>query len=372
MNTEGHRPRRRRRAGAAAGVCAALLGAADLHAQEIPPLPPPGIHLPHVVLVSLGGEIATNCGTPLELAGCESDGETFAPETWTQDLPDLRLVARVTTEDLRALPDAGAATGRWRAAAGRFQALTDDPGVDGVVVTHGADGLADTAFFMNLVLRTRKPIVFTGAQRPWSAMSGDGPLNLFDAVRVAADPAAGGKGVLVVLNQEVHAARDVRETSAYRMDGFGSVDLGLIGVADPDVVKFFTEPTRKHTQGSEFALAGLPDPLPAVELLKAYPDAPGRAIDEAAAAGVKGLVLDGAAGLSGGQLEAIERARAAGVIVVATAATRGGRVQNTMALRESGVIPGDNLTPGKARTLLQLALTTTSDPNEIRHFFDEY
>jgi L-asparaginase type II len=323
-----------------------------------------------VVLVSLGGEIATNCGAPLELAGCESSGATFAPETWTRDLPDLRLVARVGTEDLRAL--SGAAMEHWRAAATRLHAIADDPGVDGVVVTHGTDGLADTAFFMNLVLRTRKPIVFTGAQRPWSAVSGDGPLNLFDAVRVAADPAAGGKGVLVVLNQEAHAARDVRETSADRMDGFGSVDLGLMGVADPDVVKFFTEPTRKHTHGSEFALAELPESLPPVELLSAYPDAPGRAIDEAAAAGAKGLVVDGAAGLSADQLEAVGRARERGVVVVATSATRGGRVQDRVALRRSGIIPGDNLTPGKARILLQLALAQTSDPTEIRRYFNEY
>ena len=360
------------RAFAAAG--AALLAAAVSAAQEIPPLPPPGIDLPHVVLVSVGGEIATGCETPLELVGCESARETFAPETWTRDLPDLGLVARIATEDLRAFSraDGSAAPEHWRGLAERLQQLAGDSAVDGVVVTHGAGGLADTAFFLNLVLPTRKPVVLVAAQRPWSAVSGDGPLNLYDAVRVAADPAAAGKGVLVVANQEVHAARDARRTNAYRMDGFGSVDLGLIGVADPDIVRFFTEPTRRHTHRSEFELAALPESLPAVEIVAAVPDAPGRLIEAALAAGAKGLVVDGAAGLSAGQLAALRRAREQGVVVVATSGTRGGRVPEVTALRESGVIPGDNLTPTKARTLLRLALAKTTDPTEIQRFFAKY
>ena len=369
MSTKGHV-----KVAVACGI-AALLGAATLGAQEIPPLPPPGIDLPRVVLVSMGGEIARNCDNRLELADCEGAGSGIGPETWVEDLPDLRLVARLTTEDLRALSRGeGPTVERWRTAAGRLQQLADDPGVDGLVVAHGTDRLAETAYFMNLVLDTRKPIVFVGAQRPWSAVSGDGPLNLYDAVRVAADPAAGGKGVLLAANQEVHAARDVRKRNAYRVDAFGSVDLGLIGVADPDVVKFFSEPTRRHTYLSEFDLSALPESLPGVEIVPAYADAPGQMIDELVAAGAKGLVVDGAGpdNLSGGQLEAVRRAQEKGVAVVATAATRGGRVQDTAFTRESGIIPGDNLAPGKARTLLRLALTKTTDPAEIKRIFDEY
>ena len=363
------------KAAVASGV-AALLAAATLGAQEIPPLPPPGIDLPHVVLVSLGGEIGRKCENRLELAECETTDGSIGPETWTEDLPDLRLVARITTEDLRNLSRASEepAVNRRRTAAGRLQELADDPGVDGVVVAHGTAGLADTAYFMNLVVQTQKPLVFVGAQRPWSGISGDGPLNLYNAVRVAATPAGGGKGVLVATNQEVHAARDVMKTSANRVDAFQSVDLGLIGVADPDTVKFFSEPTRRHTYRSEFPLAALPEALPAVEIVTAYPDAPGRVIDELVAAGTKGLVVDGAGpdSLSGGQLEAVRRAQERGVVVVATAPTRGGRVQDTAFTRESGIIPGDNLAPGKARTLLRLALTKTTDPGEIRRIFREY
>lgn len=352
---------------------AALLVAAASAAQEIPPLPPPGIHLPRVALVSMGGEIATSCDDRLERAGCEGAGRSIGPDTWVRDLPDVRLVARVTTEDLRALSQGeGSVVDRRRMAAGRLQQLADDPEVGGVVVAHGTDRIADTAWFMNLVLDTRKPIVFVGAQRPWSAVSGDGPLNLYDAVRVAADPAAGGKGVLVATNQEVHAARDVRKTDTYRMDAFESVDLGLIGVADPDVVRFFTEPTRRHTHRSEFLLPELPELLPAVEIVPAYADAPGSVIEALMAEGAKGLVIDGAGRFSENQLAAVRRAQAAGVVVVASAATRGGRVQNTTIIREAGIIAGDNLPPGKARTLLQLALTKTADLADIQRIFDEY
>ena len=355
---------------------AALLGAATLGAQEIPPLPPPGIDLPRVVLASLGGEIATSCDDRLERAECGEAGASIGPDTWVRDLPDLRLVARVTTEDLRALAREGEGpmVDRWRAAAERLQLLAGDPEVDGVVVAHGTDRLAETAYFMNLVLDTRKPIVFVGAQRPWSAVSGDGPLNLYDAVRVAADPAAGGKGVLLATNQEVHAARDVRKRDSYRMDAFESVDLGLIGVADPDIVKFFTEPTRRHTYRSEFDVSALPQSLPTVEIVPAYADAPGSVIDELVAAGAKGLVVDGAgpASLSSSQLEAVRRAQEKGVVVVATTPTRGGRVQDTTSTRESGIIRGDNLSPEKARALLRLALTRTADPREIQRIFDEY
>jgi len=156
------------------------------------------------------------------------------------------------------------------------------------------------------------------------------------------------------------------------MGGFEGVELGHIGGEDPDIVRFFTGPTGGHSRRSEFGWAGGPGSLPAVAIVAAVTDAPGRLIDAAVAAGAKGLVVDGAGGLSGGQREALRRARGQGIVVVATSATRGGRVPETAALRESGIIPGDNLTPGKARTLLRLALVKTTDPAEIQRIFDQY
>jgi L-asparaginase len=356
---------------------------AALHAQEIPPLAPPGINLPHVVLLSMGGTIASQAvDDRLNITNYGGKGvPRVDPEKWIKDLPDLALYARVTTEDFRPPADAPAAGGttfeQLYAVARRLQELAKDASVDGIVVTHGTNTMAETAWFMDLTVNIRKPVVFVGSQRPWSAMSGDGPLNLLNAVRVAATPEASGKGVLHAMNQNINAARDVTKTSAYRMHTFQSIDLGVMGVIDPDIVKFYSEPTRRHTSNSEFNITALPEKLPAVEIAYAYTEAPGYLLDAMVAQGVKGIVVDGTGagsptGGPNGQTEAIKRAQEKGVIVVVTARTRGGRVQDTPRRRETGVIPADNLVPEKARLLLQLALSKTSDPKEIKRIFDEY
>jgi L-asparaginase len=165
----------------------------------------------------------------------------------------------------------------------------------------------------------------------------------------------------------------VTKTSAYRVQTFQSVDLGMLGVADPDVVKFFNEPTRRHTFGSEFNIATLPEELPAVEALYAYSDAPGYLVDTLVEHGVRGIVIDGVgAGSLGSFADAAEAAQKQGVVVVATARTFGGRVQDTPRRHESGVVPGDNLPPEKAKILLQLALAKTGDIDELRRIFNEY
>jgi L-asparaginase len=357
-------------------ACALCTGAI---AQEIPKLPPPGLdsppaQLPHVRIVSLGGTIS---GTATERLNITNYGAPrLAPEDWIKALPELALVARVTPEDLRE-PEGKTSQPislQWMKVAQRLQELGADDSVDGIVVTHGTNVLAETAYFMNLVVNIKKPVVFVGAQRPWTGISGDGPLNMYNAVRVAATKDAAGKGVLQAMNQNVHAARDVTKASAYRVDTFQGVDLGVLGVADPDVVKFFTEPTRRHTFKSEFNVNSLPGALPLVEVLYAYSDAPGYLIDAMVERGVKGLVIDGtgAGSLTSGFTEAAKRAQQKGVVVVATARTFGGRVQDTPRRREANIVPGDNLPPEKARLLLQLALTKSADLGEITRVFNEY
>lgn len=377
MNTEKGAVTGRRRARVATLLLAAVCAPAI--AQEIPPLPPPGLdsppaQLPQVRIISLGGTIS---GTANERLNITNYGAPrLAPEDWIKALPELALVARVTPEDLRE-PEGKASQPislHWMKVAKRLQELGADDSVDGIVVTHGTNVLAETAYFMNLVVNIRKPVVFVGAQRPWTGISGDGPLNMYNAVRVAATREAAGKGVLQATNQNVHAARDVTKTSAYRMDTFQGVDLGVLGVADPDIVKFFTEPTRRHTFQSEFNVSSLPAELPLVEVLYAYSDAPGYLVDAMVERGVKGIVFDGtgAGSLTSGFTEAAKRAQQKGVVVVVTARTFGGRVQDTPRRREANMIPGDNLPPEKARLLLQLALTKTQDMGEITRMFNEY
>jgi len=365
-------------------LCAAtsLLSSAALLAQEIPKYaPPPEIdpnaERPTVVLMSMGGTIASR-GTPrlnvTNYGGPENP--RVDPEDWYRDLPELAGIANIVLEDQRAPqnPEPGRSTFEdWRRVAKRLNEIAKDPSVDGIVVTHGTNIMAETAYYMNLVVDTEKPIVFVGAQRPWTGLSGDGPRNLYDAVRVAASKEARGKGVLHAMNQYIHTARDVDKTSAYRVDTFKDVDVGAIGFADPDKIVFYREPTRRHTSQSEFAGIDF-ESLPKVDVVLAYRDAPGYVIDAMVSNGVEGLIIEGtgAGSLTAGQTEAVERAKKKGVVVVATARTQGGRVQATPRRAAAGIVPGDNLLPEKARILLQLALTVTRDPAEIERIFAEY
>lgn len=353
-----------------------LVPAMPVWAQEIPAAGLPPIvqdqsKLPHVVIVSMGGTIASRAKDRMNLTHY-GDGPPVAPKDWLHDLPELQNIARVTTEDLRGTVK-GDNFGDIARVAHRLNEMAKDPAIDGIVVTHGTNTMAEVAFYMNLVVNTDKPIVFVGSQRPWSGISGDGPLNLYDAVRVAADPDARGLGVLHCMNQYINTARDVTKTSAYRVQTFKGIDVGAIGFADPDKVKFYRAPTRKHTTESDFAGTDLTE-LPPVELFYSYTDAPGYVIDAAVEHGIKGLVIDGyGAGVpSPGQAEAMKRAQAKGVVVVITTRTRSGRVQEVPSRAEAHDVNGDNLPPEKARLLLQLALTKTNDWTKIQQYFDTY
>jgi L-asparaginase len=352
-------------------------------AQEIPSVLPPGVKLPHVVLMSMGGTIASKATDRMNINNYGGRGMRVDPQDWVDALPELAQVARVSVEDMRppeppegAAPTAGGGTTfeQLYKVARRLQAIANDASIDGVVVTHGTNTMAESAWFMDLVVNIKKPVVFVGSQRPWTGISGDGPLNLYNAIRVAASPDAVGKGVLHAMNQNINPARDVVKSSAYRVDTFKSTDLGVIGVIDPDKVVFHTEPLRRHTYKSEFNIALLPEQLPEVEVLYAYTESPGYLVDALVEHGVKGIIIDGtgAGSPGGGQSEAIKRAQAKGVVVVAVARTRGGRVQDTPRRREAKIVPGDNFQPEKARMLLQMALTKTTDLKEITRIFNEY
>jgi L-asparaginase type II len=343
-------------------------------AQEIPALLPAALKSkPHIRLISLGGTIS---GTAKERLNVTDYGAPrLGPQDWVDALPELFLYARVSVEDLRASGEPPVSdTAHWLSVARRLQELAEDDDIDGLVITHGTNIMVETGYFMSLLVNIRKPIVFVGAQRPWTGLSGDGPLNMVNAFRVAASPDAIGKGVLHAMNQNIHAIRDVTKTSAYRVHTFQAVDTGVLGVADPDIVKFYAEPTRKHTFRSEFNIRSMPSELPSVEVLYAYHQTPGYLVDALVAHGVKGIVVDGtgAGSIPGSMTEAIKKAQEKGVIVVATARTRGGRVQETPRRTSAHVVAGDNLPPEKARILLQIALTQTTDLKELQRIFHDY
>lgn len=354
--------------------------ASFVSAQEIPKNAPPltkdTSSLPHVVLISMGGTIASRASDRMNITNYGGKGvPRVDPQDWIHDLPELGNIARITLEDFRPSPDRKERESfeDMRTVSKRLNELAKDPAVDGMVVTHGTNTMAEVAFYMNLTVKTDKPIVFVGAQRPWTGISGDGPINLYDAVRVAASPDAHGKGVLHCMNYNINTARDVTKTSAYRIQTFKGVDVGVIGFADPDKVVFYREPTRRHTTTSEFAGVDFPS-LPPVEVFYSYTEAPGYVIDAAVEHGAKGIVVDGigAGAMTNGETEAIKRAQAKGVVIVATARVHGGRVQETVARTTANIVNGDNLPPEKARILLQMALTKTSNWREVKRYFDEY
>ncbi len=254
----------------------------------------------------------------------------------------------------------------------RVQHVLDDPAVDGVVFVQGTNSIEETAYFLHLTVRSGKPIVVTGAQRPFTAMSSDAHLNLYDAFRVAAHADTQGKGVVVVTNGEINGARDVTKTHTYRLQTFRGRDLGLLGYADPDAIVYYHLPARRHTLASEFILRE-DTVLPRVEIIYVgITSQPGLA-SAAVEAGAKGLGVAGTGAGSLGNLDA-ELAVIAmqGVTVVRSARVGEGRVIRDDNWQQPGMVAADNLSPQKASLLLALALATTANADEIQRMFDQY
>ncbi|HEY4754134.1 MAG TPA: asparaginase, partial [Candidatus Limnocylindrales bacterium] len=242
---------------------------------------------------------------------------------------------------------------------------------DGVVLTHGTNTLEETAWLLHLTVATDAPIVLTGAMRPASALSGDGPLNLVEAVRVAASPAAVGLGVLVVMDDSIHGARDVTKTNTLRVDAFSSPMTGPLGRVDGDGrVVITSRPARATSLRGAYESTGL-RALPRVDVVASYQGADGVLIDAAVRAGARGIV---SAGTGDGyptpsEVEALERAAEADVVIVQASRTGSGRVAPVPALIGRGWASADDLVPWKARTLLRLALAAGEDVETIRARF---
>jgi L-asparaginase len=290
-------------------------------------------------------------------------------------VPELASIASIRSEQFTNVYGGEVAPERWAELTRRINAiLRDAPDTAGIAITHGTSTLEETAYFLNLTVKTSKPVVMTGAMRPMTAMSSDSELNLLDCVRVAASDRASNRGVLVVLNNQIQAAREVTKSSTSRLDTFKSADLGFLGYADSDgEVVFYRDTTRPHTQRTEFDVEHLKT-LPRVDIALAYAGVDGTAIAALAKAGCAGLV---AAGLgSGGAprlfLDALSEVVKAGVPVVVASQAGSGRAMARRAAAERGFVFADNLLPRKARILLMLALTLTRDRHEIQRMMQTY
>ena len=289
--------------------------------------------------------------------------------------PEVGEMATIRSEQLANVSSGDLSPAHWLALAKRINAIfREAPETAGVAVAHGTATLEETAYFLNLAVKSPKPVVVTGAMRPMTAMSNDADVNLLDAVRIAACPDAANRGVLAVLNNQIHAAREVTKTSTSRLDTFRTPDLGYLGYADSDgSVVFYRDVTRLHTSRTELDVEAV-ETLPRVDIANAYAGADGTAIRAYADAGCAGIV---AAGLgSGGAprafLDALTDVARSGIPVIAASQSHRGRVMGRRAFLERGLIPAGNLQPRKARVLLMLALTRTRDAAEIRRMVDTY
>jgi len=325
-----------------------------------------------VHVITGNGTLPRNPKNRLEFLRYATTGEPrLTAKDLVERIPEVQQFARVSVETEDFLPFDKPA--ELRDLSLRIGARLADPDVAGVVFTHGTNTIEETAYFLNLTIKSDKPVVIVGAQRPFSTLSSDAPLNLLNAIRVAADPGARAKGVLVVLNDEINAARDVTKSNTYRVETFQARELGILGYADPDRIVFYRAPTRRHTMQSQFELTATTE-LPKVTILYSYTGDDGDLAKAAVAAGAKGLVIAGTgAGHTQNARKVLkELADASGVVVVRSARVGAGRVIRDDNWQEPGFVAADNLSPQKARILLQLALTRTSKPDEIQKMFDEY
>ena len=329
-----------------------------------------GQSLPTVAVLSTGGTIASRQ---------DPAKGGYVPALSAEDLiaavPAIRTVARIETQAISNISSSDMTPQIWLQLSTRINELLSRDGITGVVVTHGTNTLEETAYFLDLTITSLKPVVLVGAQRPASDPDADGPRNLLDAIRVAASQEATGKGVMVVMNGQINAARDVTKTNTSQVETFRSLEFGALGVVDVEAVRFYRSPLRRQTLTADSKTA-----LRRVEIVTAYAGADGRAIRSLVRDGdVDGIVVAGLGlgGVPGAVFDAIQEARAKGIPVVVGTRVPTGRVfplsatkGSALSLKAIGCVLADNLSPQKARVLLMLALAQTRDSEVLQKYFD--
>lgn len=326
-------------------------------------------------VIGTGGSVSSIGASRTDFIDYGHADRRYSIEEMIARVPEIADVAEVRAEQYLNVYGGEVSPRNWLELARRINAvLREESGAAGVAVTHGTSALEETAYFLNLTVKSRKPVVLTGAMRPMTALGSDAEINLLDCVRVAASPAAAGRGVLVVFNNRILAAREAAKTSTSRLDAFGPGELGFLGYADSDgQVVFYRAPVKAHTCDTEFDVERL-ERLPRVDIALAYAGADGAAARAFAAAGCEGLVAAGMG--SGGAprafLEALAEIARAGVPVAVASQAGSGRVMARRALVERGLLVADNLAPRKARVLLALALTRTRERAELQRILNTY
>ena len=327
---------------------------------------------PRIVIVATGGTIAGS-GESTTAAGYTSGA--VAVDVLIDAVPQMKKFADVRGVQVASIGSQDMNDEVWVRLATEVNRLLGQPDVDGIAITHGTDTMEETAYFLNLVLKSDKPVVMTGAMRPSTSLSADGPLNIYNAVGVASDPRAKGLGVLVVANDDIHGARAVTKHHTTDVQTFISPEVGLIGVCLFDDREFARAPVRGHTTATPFKVAA-GQTLPRVDVIYAHAGMSPDLIDAAVANGAKGIVIAGVGdgNMTSPALAAVTRAVAKGVVVVRSSHAGEGIIRRNIEVDDDklGTVASKELNPVKARVLLKLALTQTSDSKKVQELFDKY
>ena len=327
---------------------------------------------PNVVILATGGTIAGAAATGTQ-AGYTSGAVTI--DAMLTAVPGIKDMANVKGEQLSNVGSQDMSFDIMLKVAKRINELMPRDDVDGIVITHGTDTMEETAFFLNLVVKGDKPVVMVGSMRPSTAVSADGPLNLYNAVGVAIDPNAKGRGVLVVMNDWIHGAHSLTKTSTTAIQTFMSPVRGVVGISNYGKNDFYSTPPWKHTTSSEFDVVGVTK-LPRVDIVFACADMPGDLIDASAANGAKGIVIAGVGNgnMNKAALDAAANVAKKGVVVVRSSRVATGTVGRNVEVNddELGFIASDELNPQKSRILLSLALLKSRSKADIQNLFNTY
>src|SRR6187397_3322477 len=328
--------------------------------------------LPRVIILATGGTIA-GAGASADRAGYTAG--KIPIEDLIGAIPTVKKIATITGEQISYVGSQDMTIDIWKKLAIRINEIIAKKEADAIVVTHGTDTQEETAYFLDLVVPKQMPVVLTGSMRPATAISADGPTNLYDAITVAIDPKSKGRGVLVSFNEGIYDGREVMKMSTTFTNAFGSPNTGPIGHAYDGKVEYYANAVRERDPKSPVTITA-DTKLPRVDIVYMYADAPPDQIDMLISKKVDGIVI---AGVGNGNfnkayMEAVKRAVAAGVIVCRASRAPSGRVvlHDEINDDELGTIVSDDLTPQKARVLLMLGLTRTKDKKQLQELFFKY
>ncbi|WP_267864517.1 type II asparaginase [Helicobacter pylori] len=328
-------------------------------------------YLPTIVLLATGGTIAgSGAGKSL---GRYKSGELSIIELLKAIPNHFIKIVHIQGEQISNIGSQDMNEEVWFKLAQRIQKLLNDSRIQGVVITHGTDTLEESAYFLNLVLHSTKPVVLVGAMRNASSLSADGALNLYNALSVAINEKSANKGVLVVMDDNIFSAREVVKTHTTHTSTFKAPNSGAIGSVYYGKVRYYMQPLRKHTINSEFSIVELNPPLPKVDIIYTHVGMTLDFLQASLNSHAKGIVIAGVGNgnVSAGLLKAMQEASQMGVIVARSSRVGSGEVTSSE-IDDKAFITSDNLNPQKARVLLQLALTKTNNKEKIQEMFEEY